>query len=143
MAYKTIGQLGELTTASSISSAYSELEYSGVSYKANVGIGIIKSASTTTQGYIKYLDGTMECWYRSLSTFSVIIGTIAVPNVEYPCGDFINTPCVNWSHGVPDTAYGITIEGVQATVSTTSVLITSANIQNLAYVSFRAIGRWK
>lgn len=85
MATATIGQLDPLSSASSIASSYSEVEYSGSSYKANIGTGVISSGgsdSADTGRWELSANGKLEQWGWGYVQWSS--GTDITEDVDFP-----------------------------------------------------------
>jgi len=108
---------------------------------AQLGAGIIESGSNSNGSYIKFSDGTMECWYET--------GVYAITATYHTTGyynyamSFIASPHVSWILGRPTASYQPRLVAIDKDSAQTRIVIESATSQNLSFIGYRAIGRWK
>jgi len=150
MATATIGQLTELSSGTSITSAYTEIEYSGTSYKANAGAGIIEYGSSSDGSWVKYSDGTMQQWNSSSTTSWAATAAyganyIGAKTFTYPVAWYSAPTLIP---GYVQFATGASWSCAPVSTSLTNFDLRGMDISSRAtgltvYYSWYAIGRWK
>jgi len=114
----------------------------------SIGRGIIESGSTIHGSYVKYEDGTMECWYHdtTLRTMSTVIGNLFYGTTHtwvFPkpfASQPVVTPSLNMVNGGIGACEITNTPGYTSSVGYAPFAGTSGS---QGYVSLRAIGRWQ
>ncbi len=118
----------------------------------SIGRGIIESASNANGSYIKYEDGTMECWISNvgLAPTSINTGTSTVWTFPAP---FVSPPAVSQctagtsSGNVSDTGNAVRNGIYLSTLTNSSVYLAMHAYQvatsTTVYFNMRAVGRWQ
>ena len=117
-----------------------QVVYRSISLYAQLGAGIVESGSNANGSYIKFSDGTMQCW-AMYGTLSLTATFHTTGYYNFPA-TFIANPVVNWGLGRPSTSYTCRIVAVDISTTQTRIVIETVT-QTVDRLYYRAIGRWK
>ena len=127
--------------SSNISIAYTDY--------VEAGAGIVESGSNSNGSWIKFADGTMECWYVSSNLLTTNGGS--APPIYYNNASFTfpilivgNLPVVTPMRqgGANAFSWGAENNGLPS-LSGTAIYYCSIEPNTTLYPGYRAIGRWK
>ncbi|MBA4274031.1 MAG: hypothetical protein C0436_00095 [Alphaproteobacteria bacterium] len=147
VSYKTVGDYTEAEDAIQRFSSDTIGNFALLSngLKLYGGAGIIESGSNSNGSYVKFSDGTMECWGTYTVIFSNTVTAGAI--ITYP-QPFISPPSFN--HNANDHQSGVGYLLPASSVNPTSTTATPILVLREGQIitatktgSWRAIGRWK
>lgn len=113
----------------------------------SIGRGIIESASNANGSYVKYEDGTMECWYTSpIKTAGTAQGVLFRSSGDswvFP-QPFSSQPTVSSTANLITNGIGTAqISNVLGYTTGVTYFLIADVTGSTGYVSLRAIGRWQ
>jgi hypothetical protein len=118
----------------------------------SIGRGIIESGSTPTGSYIKYEDGTMECWITGIGLPPVAINSGTSAPWTFPA-PFASPPAVSHctvgtsSGNVSDTGTavrnGVYLNGLTNSSVSLAMWAYQSGTSTTVHFNMRAIGRWQ
>jgi hypothetical protein len=114
---------------------------SSIASPTNIVTGIYDSGTNSKGSWIRYTDGTMQCWNRGVNCTmpvglnQIFTDTYPQPFISFPSFTFLITPYSHWNF-VPS--------GVNLPVlAYWNVVTVNTGISQLVDIQWTAIGKWK
>lgn len=108
------------------------------------GRNIVESGSTSNGSWIRYADGTQECWIRNLGFGPTTANVTALANWSPPAAFVGNVATVMATLQYAETTEAFTIARLNANMGSNGVVSVQANFSasQVYRIGLRAIGRW-
>jgi hypothetical protein len=138
--FGTSGNIGGGQTYCAIANKPIVLTYDGTKWWP---VASQDSGSNANGYYIRYSDGTMQCWYNTGATTTAVTTAGLQITYTFPIS-FISTATLSVAGtGNPNADVRCSVTGGVSSTTTCNIFITTSSNQNFTYLGFNATGKWK